>query len=132
MPKTFMQMVDEAKSEVRPVRAEEAAKQAKQDGRTLIVDVRDADEVRGSGAIPGALNVSLGMLPVRADQELPEQFRSAELQDRSRPIITTCALGLNAVRGAKVLKDMGFTNVSYIDGGFEAWKKAGLSVEAPR
>lgn len=130
MAKTFMQMVEEAKSEIPPVSAEEAARQVKQDRKALIVDVRDPDEVRQTGAIPGALNISLGMLPVRADQQLPEQFRNQELQDRSRPVLVTCALGLNAARGAKLLKDMGFTDVRYIDGGLQAWKQAGLSTEA--
>lgn len=130
MGKTFMQMVDEAKAEVQPINAQEAARRLKEDRKALIVDVRDADELRQAGAIPGALNVSLGMLPVRADLQLPEQFRNQDLQDRSRPVITTCALGLNAARGAKVLKDMGFTNVSYIDGGLKAWKEAGLPMES--
>ena len=115
---------------IQPINAQEAARRLKEDRKALIVDVRDADEVRQAGAIPGALNVSLGMLPVRADLQLPEQFRNQDLQDRSRPLITTCALGLNAVRGAKVLKDMGFTNVSYIDGGLKAWKEAGLPMES--
>lgn len=132
MAKSFMQMVDEAKADVRPVSAQEAAQQVKQDPKALIVDVRDADEVRQTSAIPGAVNISLGMLPVRADQQLPEQFRNQELQDRSRPVMVTCALGLNAARGAKVLKDMGFTNVRYIDGGLKAWKEAGLPTESAR
>ena len=129
MAKTFMQMVDEAKAEVSPVSAQEAQRQMQQDAKTVLVDVRDADEIRQTGALPGAVNISLGMLPVRADQQLPEQFRNPKLQDRSRPVITSCALGLNAARGAKVLKDMGFTNVRYIEGGFKAWKEAGLPTE---
>ena len=28
--------------------------------------------------------------------------------------------------GASKLKEMGFTNVSYMDGGMKAWKEAGL------
>jgi rhodanese-related sulfurtransferase len=131
MAKTFMQMVDEAKAEVSSVSAQEAQRQMQQDAKTVMVDVRDADEIRQTGALPGAVNISLGMLPVRADQQLPEQFRNPKLQDRSRPVITTCALGLNAARGAKVLKDMGFTNVRYIEGGFTAWKEAGLPTERP-
>ncbi len=51
------------------------------------------------------------------------------LQDRSRQIIVTCAMGPNAARGAKLLKDMGFTNVSYMEGGMEAWKAAGLPTD---
>jgi rhodanese-related sulfurtransferase len=129
MAKTFMQMVDEAKAEVSSVSAQEAQRQMQQDAKTVLVDVRDADEIRQTGALPGAVNISLGMLPVRADQQLPEQFRNPKLQDRSRPVITTCALGLNAARGAKVLKDMGFSNVRYIEGGFKAWKEAGLPTD---
>ncbi len=74
-------------------------------------------------------NISLGMLPVRADLELPEEKRDARLQDRSRQIITTCQLGPNGAIGAKLLKDMGFTNVCYLGGGMEAWKAAGLPTE---
>lgn len=132
MGKTFMQMVDEAKADVQSINAQEAARRLTEDRKALIVDVRDPDEVRQAGAIPGALNISLGMLPVRADLQLPEQFRNQELQDRSRPVITTCALGLNAARGAKLLKDMGFSDVNYIEGGLKAWKEAGLPVESNR
>jgi rhodanese-related sulfurtransferase len=131
MAKTFMQIVDEAKAEVSAVSPQDAQRQMQDDAKTVVVDVRDADEIRQAGALPGALNISLGMLPVRADQQLPEQFRNPKLQDRSRPVITTCALGLNAARGAKVLKDMGFTNVRYIEGGFKAWKEAGLPTDRP-
>ena len=31
-----------------------------------------------------------------------------------------------AALGAQVLKEMGFTNVNYMDGGMKAWKEAGL------
>ena len=79
--------------------------------------------------MPGGVNISLGMLPVRADQELPEEWRDSRLQDRSRQLIVTCQTGGNAASGAKLFKDMGFTNVSLMDGGMEAWKAAGLPTE---
>lgn len=47
---------------------------------------------------------------MRADQEIPEDFSNPELQDRSRPIITTCNEGMTASRGARTLKEMGFTD----------------------
>lgn len=98
---------------------------------TLVVDVRDAQDLSGTGIIPGALNVSLGTLPLRADQELPEDVRNPELQDRERPIITTCGAGGQASLAAKVLKDMGFTNVSILEGGTNGWKQAGLPTVQP-
>ena len=129
MAKTFMQMAEEAMAEVEGVVPQEAQQRLDQDPGALVVDVRDAEDIPSTGLAARGLNVSLGMLPVRADQELPEEWRDSRLQDRSRQIITTCQTGQNAARGAKLLKEMGFTNASYMEGGMEAWKAAGLPTE---
>ncbi len=129
MAKTFMQMAQEAMKEVAGISPLEAQKRLKENPATLVVDVRDAADTQQTGVIPGALNVSLGMLPVRADRELPEDWRTAELQDRTRPIIVTCALGPNGARGARDLKEMGFSAVCYLEGGMQAWVAAGLPTE---
>ena len=129
MAKTFMQMAGEAMAEVSGISPAEARQRMQQDRDTLLVDVRDAADISATGIAPGGVNVSLGMLPVRADQELPEELREPRLQDRSRQMITTCLGGPLGAMGAKLLKEMGFTNVSYIEGGMQAWKDAGLPTE---
>ncbi len=129
MAKTFMQMADEAMGEVDGVAPQEAQQRLDQDPGALVVDVRDAEDIPSTGLAARGLNVSLGMLPVKADQELPEEWRDSRLQDRSRQIIVTCQTGENAARGGKLLKEMGFTNISYMEGGMEAWKAAGLPTE---
>jgi rhodanese-related sulfurtransferase len=129
MAKTFMQMAGEAMAEVFGISPAEARQRMQQDRDTLLVDVRDAADISATGIAPGGVNVSLGMLPVRADQELPEELREPRLQDRSRQMITTCLGGPLGAMGAKLLKEMGFTNVSYIEGGMQAWKDAGLPTE---
>ncbi len=129
MAKSFMQMVKEAMTQVEGISAEEVQQRLKQDPNALLVDVRDAAEIPSTGLATGGLNISLGMLPVRADLELPEGKRDARLQDRSRQIFTACQLGPNGTIGAKLLKDMGFTRVCYLEGGMEAWKAAGLPTE---
>ncbi len=113
-------------AEVEGVAPQEAHQRLDQDPGALVVDVRDAADVPSTGLVARGVNISLGMLPVRADQELPEEWRDSRLQDRSRQIITTCQTGQNAARGGKLLKEMGFTNASYMEGGMEAWKAAGL------
>ena len=126
MSKSFMQMVEAAKAQVEGLSPTEVQNRLELDPNALVVDVRDAADISSTGIASGGINISLGMLPIKADLELPEDWREPGLQDRSRQVITTCQLGPNAAIGASLLKDMGFTNVAYMDGGMQAWKEAGL------
>lgn len=132
MAKTFAQMVGEARQEVPSLSPAEAQGRMQQDPRTLVIDVREPDTLASTGVIPGTVNVPLGMLPIKADQELPAEVRDERLQDRSQPVIVTCQVGGQAALGAKTLKDMGFTNVSFVEGGTAGWKEAGLPTEQPK
>jgi rhodanese-related sulfurtransferase len=129
MAKTFRQMVSEAREQVEVLSPQEAQAKMQADPSVVVVDVREPEDVKATGAIPGSLNIPLGVLPLRADTELPENFREPRLQDRNTPVITTCAAGGQAALAAKTLKDMGFTNVSMVDGGTRGWKEAGLPTE---
>ena len=129
MAMTFMQMAEAAMAEVEGISVEESRRRIDQDPNALIIDVQDAAELSEFGLAKGGQNISLGNLPIKADTELPDEWTDPGLQDRSRQIIVTCAMGPNAARGAKVLKDMGFSNVSYMEGGMQAWAAAGLPVE---
>jgi rhodanese-related sulfurtransferase len=126
---TFRQMVSDAAAAVPALDPAGAKRRLESDPRTLVVDVRDPADIPETGKIRGALNVSYAALPYKADQEVPEDWREPALRDRSRPIITTCALGPMGALGAKLLHDMGFSDVAYLDGGTQAWKDAGLPVE---
>src|SRR6266498_2540230 len=132
MTRTFMQMVDEAQQAVSAVSPEDARSCLDEDPNTLIIDVRDESSIRASGMIPGAAAISAGSLLYKADNEVPEEWRDARLADRSRPMITQCDLGPLSAIVAKNLQDMGFTNVSYLEGGIQAWKQAGLETEPHR
>jgi rhodanese-related sulfurtransferase len=129
--KTVMQMVADAQATVSGIGPEEARRRSKEDPNTLIVDVRDAANRRASGMVEGAIAVSSGTLPFVADTEVPEEWRDPRLQDRSRPVVTVCDLGPMSAMAAKTLKDMGFRNVAYLEGGTQAWKDAGLPTEPP-
>jgi rhodanese-related sulfurtransferase len=131
MAKTVMQMVEEAAAEVPGISPAEARRRQQADPNTLIVDVRDLANRRASGMAAGAIAVSAGSLPFSADTEVPEEWRDPRLQDRSRSVITVCDLGPMSAMAAKTLKDMGFADVAYIEGGTQAWKDAGLPTESP-
>jgi rhodanese-related sulfurtransferase len=132
MAKTFKQMVAEAREGTEVISPVDAQKRVQENPNTLVLDVRQSEEIPGTGAVPGSMNVPLGVLPLRADTELPESSREAKLQDRSTPIITTCGGGGQAALAAKTLKEMGFTNVAIMDGGTRGWKEAGLPVEGQK
>ena len=129
MAKTFMQMVQEAKAQVPGVSPLEAQRRFEEDPDALLLEVRDAGDIPVDQKAPEMVNISLGTLPIRADLEVPEQRRDPRLQDRSRQVITTCGLGNLAAMGARLLKEMGFTNVSYMEGGMQGWKDAGLPTD---
>jgi len=128
-PRTFKDMVSQAMAEVPTIKPADAYKLMQEDPQVLVIDVRDAADIAATWTVPGAINVSLGALTYRADTQVPEQLRDPRLQDRSRPIITTCTSGSMGALGGKLLKDMGFTNVQILEGGVRAWKDAGLPIE---
>jgi rhodanese-related sulfurtransferase len=129
MAKTFSKMVEEAMAEVPVVNAVEAHQRIEKNPGTLVIDPRDAADIAATGTVAGAINISYGALTYQADNELPEEWRSPEFQDCSRPIITSCEAGPLGALAGKLLMDMGFTNVSILDGGLEAWKEAGFPTQ---
>jgi rhodanese-related sulfurtransferase len=129
MVKTFSKSVDEAMAEVPVICPAEAQQRIQQESRTLVIDPRDAADIAATGIIPGAMNISYGSLTYKADSELPPEYREPELADRSRPIITACETGELGALAGKLLKDMGFSNVSILEGGTQAWKDAGFPTE---
>jgi rhodanese-related sulfurtransferase len=131
MARTFMQMTAEAMAAVPSVSPREARQRLRDDPDALLIDVRDLAAIHESGMAEGAIPISNGALPLRADQEVPEQYRDPRLQDRARPVLTICGAGPLSAIGAKTLQDMGFTDVAYVAGGTEAWQQAGLPTASP-
>jgi hydroxyacylglutathione hydrolase len=58
--------------------------------------------------------------------DLPD--RLSELP-RDRPIAAICRVGYRAAVAAGVLERAGFTDVTWVDGGVPAWRRAGYPVE---
>ena len=131
MARTVGQMVAEATAAVPAVKAGDVQRRMREDPNLLVIDVRDSAQALAA-SIPGTINIGYGDLLFAADNEVPEEWRHPRLQDRSRPIITHCVLGPLGAIAAKTLQDMGFTNVSYMEGGIEGWKAAGFPIEQLR
>jgi rhodanese-related sulfurtransferase len=96
-------------------------------GNTLVVDVRDAQEVETSGKVAGAVHIPRGMLEFRADPESPYHDQSFA---KDKAVIVYCASGGRAALGGQALKELGYAEV-YNLGGFKDWAEAGGAIEGP-
>jgi rhodanese-related sulfurtransferase len=94
-------------------------------GEALLVDLREIQEVLELGTIPGAKQVPRGMLEFWADPASP-YYRDYFTEDKQ--IVVFCAGGGRSVYATIALQDMGFTDVSHLEVGFNGWKKAGGEV----
>ena len=120
------QMMEAANAVVPKVTPAEAREMIAK-GNTLVVDVRDAPEVQGSGKVAGAVHVSRGMLEFRADPELPTHDKNFS---KDKTLILYCGSGGRAALAGKLLKDMGYGKVFNL-GGFKDWAENGGAVERP-
>ena len=129
MKKTFNDMVNESRDELEIIDSHALNTLMKDDKDLVIIDVNDKEEVDQRGMIEGAINVSLGTLYYKADNEVPENFKDSRIQDREKKVVVTCGLGLCAAIGGKLLKDMGFKNVSLLEGGVTKWQEDGFKLK---
>ena len=129
MAETYAQMEERAISNAIPVTANEALEILESDSNALLVDVRDTSEIEATGL--GLRAIAAPGRSVAWMADLESEYRSQELQDRTRRILTTCG-GAPSYRGASaaiVLTRMGFTDVSFVDGGMAALISAGITTK---
>ena len=131
MSNTFPELVNQSRQGITVLSPSQVKEEFEKNPNTLVLDIRDKQDLSLTGIIPGSENVSMGTLYFKADHEMPVEYQADCLKDKSRPIITTCTLGLVASVAAKLLKDYGFENVSILEGGNVAWKEAGFKTEYP-
>jgi rhodanese-related sulfurtransferase len=85
----------------------------------VLLDLRETKEYEG-GRLPNAVHIPLSQLDARAG-ELAKYT--------SRPVIAYCATGSRSRNAGAALAKAGFKDVYNLNGGFLAWKDAGLPVE---
>ncbi|MSP67885.1 MAG: rhodanese-like domain-containing protein [Alphaproteobacteria bacterium] len=127
MKRTHKDLVDEALRETRAIGVAEAGELLETEG-ALFVDVRDVRELRREGKIPGAFHAPRGMLEFWVDPTSP-YYKDAFAAGRA--LVLYCALDWRAVLATKTLQDMGLEDVRHLEGGFKAWREAGLPVDPP-
>lgn len=122
--KGYKQLIAEARTKVRTLTLEEA-KARLADPNVVFVDIRDVRELEREGMIPGAFHAPRGMLEFWVDPESPYY---KDIFGSGKEFILYCASAWRSSLATVTLQDMGLIPVSHVEGGFKAWKEAGLPV----
>jgi len=122
--KSSQTLVLEALKEVKTIRPEQALKLSRENKCNLI-DIRDVRELQKKGKVENSKHMPRGMLEFWLDPNSPY---SKDI-DQNKEIVLFCAGGLRSALAAKSLKEMGFENVSHIDGGFASMKANGFKID---
>ncbi len=118
MGKDFQEMWSDIRGKIKEVSPEELNERMTSGKETLLLDVREKDEVRKE-YIPGAELLPRGFLEMRVEELIP---------DKEKPIVVYCAVGVRSGFAAKTLMDMGYKDVASLRGGIERWMKSGFEV----
>lgn len=119
------QMVASAKAVIELVSPDAVAAEL-QDGTATLIDVREENEVRETGRIPGAHHAPRGMLEFYADPSSP--FYRDEFEPHRR-LILMCGFGGVSALATETLQRMGYEQVACLEGGINAWIDQGFPVE---
>jgi rhodanese-related sulfurtransferase len=124
---TIDELLEEARSGLRRLSAREA-NEAIRAGATLI-DIRCGSQIAADGEAAGALRIARNALEWRLDpasgHRHPDAPRAHEL------VILMCNEGYQSSLAAATLQRLGFASATDLDGGFQAWREAGLPVLEP-
>src|SRR5712692_8901365 len=114
--KTLKEMLAEARQVVPEEGPAEVARRLETGDKLVIIDVRDPDEYR-DGHLEAASNISRGFLEFRV---------GTAVSDPSTPIVLYCQTGLRSMLAAKALKELGYSTVINLQGGYQKWVQSGL------
>jgi rhodanese-related sulfurtransferase len=124
--KTIDDLLREARSRLDRLGPEETL--AAQQAGALVIDTRSTDERRRDGVIPGSIHVPRSVLEWRVDPEAAPEFRNPHVHGLEQRLVLVCAHGESSSLAAATLQELGFAGATDLDGGFVAWRDAGLPV----
>lgn len=92
----------------------------------LLVDIRPQAQRAAEGQVPGALVIERNVLEWRLDPASDARLPVAGTYDLQ--VIVMCSAGYTSSLAAASLQDLGLSAATDLDGGFQAWARAGLPV----
>jgi sulfur-carrier protein adenylyltransferase/sulfurtransferase len=118
----FRDLLRRVKSEIDEVSPEDLKKRLERGPKPRLLDVREQDEVQ-NGMIPGASHLSRAHFESRVEDVLP---------DKDAEVVVYCAGGVRSAFAVKTLNELGYSNVSSMEGGFTRWRDLGFEFTVPK
>src|SRR6266545_698316 len=115
-------LITEARGGLERLRPETALA-ALTDGAVL-VDIRPLEQRIVEGEVPGAIIIGRNVLEWRLDPR--SDARIPALARADARVIVMCSEGYASVLAATSLRRIGLRRATYLEGGFQAWRAAGL------
>ena len=123
--KSAQQLVQEAYTEVKTIKTDQALTLVKENKCNLI-DIRDVRELEKEGRVENSVHIPRGMLEFWIDPN-SQYFKEGKLE-LDKEMVLFCAAGARSALAAKALQDMGFEKVSHVEGGFGAIKQSDFKI----
>jgi rhodanese-related sulfurtransferase len=115
----FLKLVQGVKTRIREIDVHEVKRRMEAGERFYLVDVREEKEW-AQGHLPGAIHLSKGVIERDIEKTIP---------DPAATIVLYCGGGFRSALVADSLRQMGYSNVRSMDGGWREWRQAGYPVE---
>lgn len=112
-------LLQEAKTSTSAVDAAKT-KELIANGKVVLIDVRNPDEwEKGVIKTDKLIKISRGWLEIKYSKLILNEY------SKDDTFVVYCGIEPRAVLAASRLKELGFTNVSYLQGGIKNWVKIG-------
>ena len=119
-------LVSEALNEVKTITPEEAMK-LNSENKCNLIDIRDGVELQKLGVIENSFHIPRGLLEFSIHPE--SAYVKNNQLDLNKETVLFCAAGGRSALAAKTLKEMGFKNVSHVEGGFGLMVQKGFKIK---
>ena len=120
-------LVSDALNEVKTITPEEAMK-LDSENKCNLIDIRDEVELQKLGRIENSLHIPRGLLEFSIHPE--SAFVQNNQIDLNKETVLFCAAGGRSALAAKTLQEMGFKNISHIEGGFGLMRQKGFKTKS--
>ncbi len=115
--KTAQQLIADAKAQITEVTPREVQDALARGEELVLIDIREQNEWNLGHPAP-AMYIGRGVLESQIEAKVPRDAR----------VVLSCASGNRSALAAVTLREMGYTNVASMAGGFREWVASGGAV----